>query len=225
LHSALVLRSESMTQCKPSATQPSTAQHSPAQHSTAQHPHLNPHPNPPPHTQVVKEALSELELPYKQVTVSRGSPKRQQLLEKRGTFQGERFESMALCRRSVGRSGSRLRVALGLTRMCCRACSCWRSRLSYYSLLKRPQPQPQPNPNPTHEPQPIDPTPHQCPTSRTPTRASTCLSPPPSSRTSTTHTPGRGEAMRQEGARPLLLHFTLGGLRQCECELEVAKHE
>lgn len=36
---------------------------------------------------VVKEALSELELPYKQVTVSRGSPKRQQLLEKRGTFQ------------------------------------------------------------------------------------------------------------------------------------------
>ncbi|KAI8470383.1 MAG: hypothetical protein J3K34DRAFT_260374 [Monoraphidium minutum] len=36
---------------------------------------------------VVKEALSELEIPYLQVTCSRGSPKRQQLLEKRGTFQ------------------------------------------------------------------------------------------------------------------------------------------
>ncbi|KAF6262882.1 hypothetical protein COO60DRAFT_1493172 [Scenedesmus sp. NREL 46B-D3] len=36
---------------------------------------------------VVKETLSELELPYKQVTCSRGSPKRQQLLEKRGHFQ------------------------------------------------------------------------------------------------------------------------------------------
>ncbi|KIZ01293.1 hypothetical protein MNEG_6670 [Monoraphidium neglectum] len=36
---------------------------------------------------VVKEALSELELPYLQVTASRGSPKRQLLLEKRGTFQ------------------------------------------------------------------------------------------------------------------------------------------
>ncbi|GBF89778.1 hypothetical protein Rsub_02948 [Raphidocelis subcapitata] len=36
---------------------------------------------------VVKEVLSELELPYLQVTTSRGSPKRQLLFEKRGTFQ------------------------------------------------------------------------------------------------------------------------------------------
>lgn len=36
---------------------------------------------------VVKEALSELEIPYLQVTTSRGSPKRQLLLNKRGTFQ------------------------------------------------------------------------------------------------------------------------------------------
>eukprot|EP00882_Tetradesmus_deserticola_P029143 GHRQ01032571.1.p1 GENE.GHRQ01032571.1~~GHRQ01032571.1.p1 ORF type:complete len:323 (+),score=107.90 GHRQ01032571.1:91-1059(+) len=36
---------------------------------------------------VVKETLSQLELPYKQVTCSRGSPKRQQLLDKRGHFQ------------------------------------------------------------------------------------------------------------------------------------------
>lgn len=36
---------------------------------------------------LVKEALSELELPYLQVTTSRGSPKRQLLLERRGTFQ------------------------------------------------------------------------------------------------------------------------------------------
>lgn len=40
-----------------------------------------------PFVNLVKEALSELELPYKQVTCSRGSPKRQELLDKRGHFQ------------------------------------------------------------------------------------------------------------------------------------------
>lgn len=40
-----------------------------------------------PFVRLVKEVLSELELPYLQKTVSRGSPKRQELLEKRGHFQ------------------------------------------------------------------------------------------------------------------------------------------
>jgi hypothetical protein len=36
---------------------------------------------------VVKEVLCELELPYLQKTCSRGSPKRQELLDKMGHFQ------------------------------------------------------------------------------------------------------------------------------------------
>jgi len=40
-----------------------------------------------PFVKIVKEVLAELELPYKQVTCSRGSPKRQELLDKRGYFQ------------------------------------------------------------------------------------------------------------------------------------------
>lgn len=40
-----------------------------------------------PFVKLVKEVLCELELPYLQVTCARGSPKRQQLLERRGHFQ------------------------------------------------------------------------------------------------------------------------------------------
>jgi len=38
-------------------------------------------------TQIVRETLCSMQLPYKLVTCARGSPKREELLRKYGTFQ------------------------------------------------------------------------------------------------------------------------------------------
>jgi hypothetical protein len=50
-----------------------------------------------PFVKVAREALSELELPYMYRTTPRGSPKRQDLLDKRGIFQvpGMRVQRVA----------------------------------------------------------------------------------------------------------------------------------
>lgn len=43
-------------------------------------------------TQVVREKLSELELPHLYLPVARGSPRRQELLDRRGHFQAPYIE-------------------------------------------------------------------------------------------------------------------------------------